>query len=158
MNSHYRTLFSPPTTSMNSPYRVLFSLPMDVLTTTSMNSHYHTNEFSLPGAVLTADRCRAEGALTFECHRRTRSTLIFVCSRVTLFFDDFRIFQNHVDGGWWKRGAYTPPQTPPFAPEWHQACLRRIWQELFVCSKFSSTEIEVSQRDMIWICGFGVFW
>ena len=34
--------------------------------------------------------CRAEGALTFECHRRTRSTLVFVCPRNA----DFRIFRN----------------------------------------------------------------
>ena len=37
--------------------------------------------------------CRAEGALTFECHRRTRSTLIFVCPRVTLIFGFSEIFE-----------------------------------------------------------------
>ena len=35
---------------------------------------------------------RAEGALTFECHRRTRSTLIFVCSRVKGILGFLKIF------------------------------------------------------------------
>ena len=35
---------------------------------------------------------RAEGALTFECQRRTRSTWIFVCPRVTLILGFLEIF------------------------------------------------------------------
>ena len=38
--------------------------------------------------------CRAEGALTFECQRRTLGTLIFCCSRVDKIFADFGIFWN----------------------------------------------------------------
>ena len=44
---------------------------------------------------------RAEGALTFECHRRTRSTLVFVCPRVTLIFgfsEIFEIFLMEMEG------------------------------------------------------------
>ena len=70
----------------------------------------------------------------------------------------FSVFQKSRGADWRKWGARQPPQRPPLAPEWPQAWFRRIWQELFRCSEFSSTEIEVTLSDIKWIFSFGVFW
>ena len=74
---------------MHTKFRILVKLTISGTCVWRAQTHESGHRVELPkwGIIF-----RAEGALTLECQRRTRSTWISVCSRVTLILGFLEIF------------------------------------------------------------------
>ena len=81
-----------------------------------------------PTGIVNLVSFRAEGALTFECQRRTRSTWIFVCSRARGFSGI-----SETDRCWW--AAKECVHVAPDATIGSGVAPRIVWKVLIVIDR-----------------------